>query len=86
MIIEGRNCEQRPDKPTYRDLWWDQKATLLDIWQGGTQLDENELCIIWNHYPLPRARVELALREYNELFHTHYTLDQVDIPIMERQL
>jgi hypothetical protein len=82
MIDEEHAREQQPDKPTYRDLWWDQKATLWDIWEGGTQLDANELSIIWNHYPLPRARAELALREYNELFHTQYTLDQVDIPIM----
>jgi hypothetical protein len=79
----SEQTQQREKKPTYRDLWYEQKATLLDIWQGGTKLDANTLSILWNHYPISKEAAELALREYNERFHTRYTLDQVDIPLWE---
>ena len=70
-------------KPTYKDLWTRKGATILDVWQGGTKLDANNLSIIWNHYPIWREVAELAVQEYNERFHTQYTLEQVDIPIRE---
>jgi hypothetical protein len=75
--------QQQTKKPTYRDLWHEQQATLLDIWQGGTKLDANSLSILWNYYPVSKEAAELALSEYNEIFHTQYTLDQVDIPLWE---
>src|SRR5581483_4736239 len=62
--------QQEPKKPTYRDLWYDQGAILLDVWEGGTKLDENTLSVLWNHYPVSKEAAELALREYNELFRT----------------
>lgn len=79
----SEQMQQRVSKPTYRDLWHEQRATLLDIWQGGTKLDANTLSILWNHYPVSREAAELALSEYNEIFHTRYILDQVDIPLWE---
>lgn len=72
-------------KPTYQDLWHDQGAFLVDIWQGGTKLDANTLSVIWNHFPVTQEVAEQALRKYNELFRTHYTLDQVDIPVIDTQ-
>lgn len=74
---------QRQKKPTYREIWYDQKCTLMDIWQGGTKLDANALSVLWNHYPVSKEAAELALQEYNQLFGTSYTLDTVDIPIRE---
>jgi hypothetical protein len=70
-------------KPTYQELWHDQGAFLVDIWEGGTKLDANTLSVIWNHFPTSKENAELALQEYNGIFRTHYTLDQVDIPIIE---
>jgi hypothetical protein len=78
MIIE-----QPPKKPTYRELWWDQGATLLDLWQGGTKLDEHTLSLLWNHSLVPSYVAEQALHEYNSLFGTSYTLEQVNIPTLE---
>jgi hypothetical protein len=54
--------EQPPKKPTYRELWWDQGATLLDLWQGGTKLDEHTLSLLWNHSLVPSYVAEQALR------------------------
>jgi hypothetical protein len=70
-------------KPTYRELWYDVGGTLLDIWEGTTQLDAENLCGLWNHLPVPRYMAERALYEYNQLFRTTYTLDQVNIPTLE---
>lgn len=75
--------QQEPKKPTYRELWYNQGAILLDVWEGGTMLDANTLSVLWNHYPVSKEAAELALREYNELFRTQYTFDQVDIPIRD---
>jgi hypothetical protein len=77
--------EQRPapTRPTYRELWYDVDGTLLDIWESTTQLDAESLCGLWNHLPVPRYMAERAIYEYNQLFKTSYTLDQVDIPTLE---
>jgi hypothetical protein len=73
-------------KPSYRELWRDQEYTLLDIWNGGTKLDDAALFCLWHHYPVSMPQAEVALQEYNDRFGTRYTLDQVDIPMMEALL
>ena len=75
--------EQATGKPTYRELWYDVGGTLLDIWEGTAQLDAASLRALWNHLPVPRYIAERALYEYNQLFKTRYTLDQVNIPTLE---
>jgi hypothetical protein len=74
---------QAPEKPTYRELWYDVGGTLLDIWEGTTQLDAESLGSLWNHLPVPRYIAERAIYEYNQLFKTDYTLDQVNITTLE---
>jgi hypothetical protein len=39
----NEQMQPQAKKPTYRDLWHEQRTTLLDIWQGGTKLDANIL-------------------------------------------
>jgi hypothetical protein len=75
--------QEQTYKPTYRELWYDVGATLLDIWEETTQLDAESLCGLWNHLPVPRYMVERAINEYNQFFKTSYTLDQVNIPTLE---
>jgi hypothetical protein len=75
--------QQAANQPTYRELWYDVGGTLLDIWEGTTQLDAESLNTLWNHLPVPRYIAERALYEYNKLFKTSYTLDQVNIPTLE---
>lgn len=72
-----------PMKLTYPELWWNQGATLLDIWQDAdTKLSAYTLNML-NRSLLPRYVAQQALHEYNALFETAYTLEQVDIPTME---
>jgi hypothetical protein len=76
--------EEPPKKPTYRELWWDQGASLLDIWQAAdTRIDPYTLNLLWYGSLVPRYLAEQALNEYNRIFGTCYTFDQVAMPTME---
>jgi hypothetical protein len=69
-------------KPTYQQLCGIVGVGLMDMWKKGTDLTANEMSVLWNGYPLPKSTIIRALQEYNNLFDTTYTLDQVDIPTL----
>ncbi len=71
-------------KPTLKELWWDQRSGFQGMWQA-SKLPHETLIMLWQGALVTKSVAEQALREYNERFHTEYTLDQVHIPTIEQQ-
>ena len=75
--------EEQPQKLTFKELWWEQRSGIQDIWQA-SKLPHETLLMLWQGNLVPQAAAEQALHEYNTMFHTKYTLDQVNIPTIEQ--
>jgi hypothetical protein len=67
-------------KPTLKELWWDQRSGLLEMW-ATSQLPPETLMLLWHGGFVSPEVAKQALYEYNECFGTEYRLDQVNILI-----